>query len=236
MTENILMMRCTKCGEMNQLPAVHCRACGARLDFEAAEQRMMRAGEPTPKDRLRLAGRIAAGAVLLLVVLLIIWPGRMTRTTGEAIDAKRYRMKGELLIEALNRGLPASQVIEEAEINAHFRELVAAQPDPEGALSASLEDVGARFYEGQAEVFVAVGRGPLTLTAHFFAKPEDSGLVVTGARAGHLPLPGILGRLYAATQGGLFRQMKNESRVLRNLDGVMVNNGSIEVLLESGNH
>ena len=51
---------------------------------------------------------------------------------------------------------------------------------------------------------------------------------------GHLPLPGILGRLYAATQGGLFRQMKNESRILRNLDGVVVNAGSIDLLTKAG--
>ena len=60
---------------------------------------------------------------MLLIILLLIWPGRMTRTYGDAMDAKRYRMKGELLIDALNRGMPASQVIEEKEINAHFLEV-----------------------------------------------------------------------------------------------------------------
>ena len=169
-----------------------------------------------------------------LVVLLLIWPGQMTRTQGEEIDAKRYRMKGELLVAALNQGMPASQVIEEAEINAHLRELVAMQPKAGGGMSGRLEDVGARFFAGRAEVFVAVGRGPLTLTAHFYAKPQGSKLVVTGAKAGHLPLPGILGRLYATTQTGLFRQMKNESRILRNLDGASVNDGSIELLVKTG--
>ena len=56
MEENILMMRCTKCGEMNQLPVVHCKRCGARLDFETAEKHMIEAGKPTaasssPPDR-----------------------------------------------------------------------------------------------------------------------------------------------------------------------------------------
>jgi hypothetical protein len=93
-----------------------------------------------------------------------------------------------------------------------------------------------RFVPGRAEVFVATGRGPLTLTAHFRAKRvQGSRLVVTGARAGHLPLPGILGRLYAGTQTGLFRQLKNESRIVRNLDGASVNQGSIEVLIQVGN-
>ena len=165
MEENVLMMRCTKCGEMNQLPVVHCKRCGARLDFETAEKHMIEAGKTTLQEQLRVVAKLAAAAGLVLILALILWPGRMTRTMGEEIDAKRYRMKGELLIEALNRGLPASQVIEEAEINAHLRELVAAQPKPRGGLAASLQDVGARFFAGRAEVFVSIGRGPLTLTA-----------------------------------------------------------------------
>ena len=233
MAENLLMMRCTKCGEMNQLPVVHCKKCGAKLDFETAEKQMMHVGEPTLQDRLRQAAKLAAGAALLLVILLIIWPGRMTRTTGEELDAKRYRMKGELLIEALNRGLPASQVIEEVEINAHLRELLAAQPA--GGRGPRIEDLGVRFFPGRAELFVATARGPLTLTAHFRARVQGSKLVVTGARAGHLPLPGILGRLYAGTQAGLFRQLKNESRIVRHLDGAVVNQGSLEVLVKGGN-
>ena len=47
MEDNVLMMRCTKCGEMNRLPVVHCKKCGARLDFETAEQRMKDASGPS---------------------------------------------------------------------------------------------------------------------------------------------------------------------------------------------
>ena len=233
MEDNVLMMRCTKCGEMNRLPVVHCKRCGARLDFEAAEEKMKTAGEPTLQDRVRGVAKAGVGAALLLVILLIIWPGKMARDVGDEMDAKRYRMKGEILLDALNRGMPAQQTIEEKDVNAHLRELVAAQP-PRRGMAGRLEDAGARFVPGRAEVFVAVGRGPLTLTAHFRARADGNKLVVTGAKAGHLPLPGILGRLYASTQGGLFRQMKNESRILRHLDGVVVNAGSIDLLTKAG--
>ena len=74
----------------------------------------------------------------------------------------------------------------------------------------------------------------MTFTAHFYAQTRDSKLVVTGAKAGHLPLPGVLGKLYANTQSGLFRQMKNESRVVRNLDGAVAGDGSIELLTRAG--
>lgn len=234
MEENVLMMRCAKCGEMNRLPVVHCKKCGARLDFETAEKHMKEAAGPTPREQLRMVSRLAVAGLLLLVVLLMIWPAQMARTYGDEMDAKRYRMKGELLVEGLNRGLPVSQVIEEKEINAHLREMLAAQPAARGGFSPHLVDIGARFFPGRAEAFVAIARGPLTFTGTFYVKPRGAKLVVTGAKAGHLPLPGPLGKLYAMTQGGLFRQLKNESRIVRHLDGASVNDGSIELLTKSG--
>ena len=234
MEENVLMMRCTKCGEMNRLPVVHCKKCGERLDFETAEKRLIQASEPTLKARLRRGVKLGVAAGLVLIILLLIWPGKMTRTFGDEMDAKRYVLKGELLIDALNRGMPASQVIAEKEINAYFRGVVANQPARRGGWSSVVEEVGARFFPGRAEVFIAVRRGPLTFTGQFFAKPKGSKLVITGAQAGHLPLPGILGKLYAGTTSGAFRQLKNESRILRNLDGAVVNDGSIELLIKPG--
>ncbi|MGD9611420.1 MAG: hypothetical protein AB7V22_00795 [Kiritimatiellia bacterium] len=233
MDDNVLMMRCSQCGEMNRLPVVHCKKCGARLDFETAEQRMKSAAGPTPLDQLRLAIKLGVAFVLLLLVLLMLWPAQMLRTVGDEMDAKRYRLKGELLIEALNRNLPASQVIEEKEINAHLREVLAAQPARSG-FAARLEDAGARFFPGRAEAFVAIARGPLTFSATFYLRPRGAKLVVTGAKAGHLPLPGFLGKLYAFTQSGLFRQFKNESRIVRKLDGAVVSQESIELLVKGG--
>ncbi len=230
MEDQGLMIRCQQCGEMNRLPVVHCKKCGAKLDFEAAEKRMLQAGAPTAADCLRNVLRLAVALGLAAIVLLAIWPGRMTRTVGDDLDARRYRMKGELLIAALNNDMPASQVITEAEINAHFRELVAAQPVT--GKGARLEDIGVRLIGGRAEAFVSVRRGPFTLTSHFIARPKGNRLVVTGARAGHLPLPGVLGRLYGTVRSGLLRQLRNESRILRNLDGMSIDDQSVEVLVK----
>ena len=234
MDDNVLMMRCSQCGEMNRLPVVHCKKCGARLDFESAEQKMKMVGEPNPLDQLRLAIKVGVAGLLLLFLLLMIWPSQMLRTIGDEMDAKRYVLKSELLVEALNRNLPASQVIEEKEINARLREIVAAQPVRSGS-AARLVDAGARFFPGRAEAFVAIGRGPLTFSTTFYLRPKGSDLVVTGAKAGHLPLPGFLGKLYAHAQSGLFRQFKNESRIIRHLDGAVADTESIELLVKGGN-
>ena len=111
---------------------------------------------------------------------------------------------------------------------------MAAQPAQSG-FAARLEDAGARFFPGRAEAFVSIARGPLTFSTTLYLRPKGSRLVVTGAKAGHLPLPGFLGKLYAHTQTGLFRQFKNESRIVRHLDGAVVETESIELLVKGGN-
>ena len=235
MGENGLMMRCAKCGEPNKLPAVHCRRCGAKLDFEAAERNLLRSGRGISAGGFRNGIRLALIVALLGVLLLLVWPGQMPRTTGEELDAKRYRMKCELMIDAMNRGEPdILRTIGEGEINAHLAEVVASQPAAQGGMSPVVKDLAARFTAGQAEVFIAVRRGPFTLTGQVQARPEGPALAVAGARAGHLPLPGALGRLYAQTVRGVFRQMGNESRILRNLESVQVRDGEIDLKVRSG--
>ncbi len=235
MGENGLMMRCAKCGEPNKLPAVHCKRCGAKLDFEAAERNLLRSGRGFSAGGCRNGVRLALIVALLGVLLLLVWPGQMPRTTGEELDAKRYRMNCELMIDAMNRGEPdILRTIAEKEINAHLAEVVAGQPAAQGGMAPVVKDLAARFTAGQAEVFIAVRRGPFTLTGQFQARPEGSTLAVVGARAGHLPLPGALGRLYAQTVRGVFRQMGNESRILRNLESVQVRDGEIELKVRSG--
>ena len=91
--DNPMVLVCGKCGEENRMPAVHCRKCGAKLDFDSAEGEL--------RDELAKAGR-RRGAVLRSVLLLAfvavlglsVWPSDLDRrATGAAIDAKRWEMK-----------------------------------------------------------------------------------------------------------------------------------------------
>ena len=87
----------------------------------------------------------------------------------------------------------------------------------------------------RATVLVAICRGPFTFTGTFYARPKGARMVVTGAKMGHLPLPGFLGKIYAATQSGLFQQLNGEARILRNLDGVALDEGTLELTTKAGN-
>jgi hypothetical protein len=228
-----LMMKCGKCGEMNRLPVVHCKRCGAKLDFEKAEKEMRNIGKPTIWDRIGGAVKLGVAMALAAVLLLAVWPNVYTCDVGEPVDARRYLLKTELLVEALNRGLPASQVLLEKEINARMRQILEAQPPRQG-FTTVLEDVGVQIGADRAEAFIAMGKGPLTLTSRFYVEVDGGELSVVGAELGHLPLPGVLGRLYAKTQEGLLRQFRNESRILRNLDGARIAEREVELLVKLG--
>ena len=229
---NAMVLVCRKCGETNRLPCVHCRKCGAKLDFDSAEEKI--------KEEARAAGkRNSTGwrSVVLLafvaVLGLALWPsGLARRTTGEKIDAKRAEMKRDLLADSLERGFPASQSFTEAEINAWLAQLPAAQEE-RGGLAAQLLDTAVEFGENRAQWLVLVKRGPFRISVVFEAKAKDSELVPTGARMGHLPLPGALGRLYIRSQEKLFRPFAKEARILGHLDSLVIRDGEIEMLVRA---
>lgn len=222
---------CKRCGEKNTLPRLHCRKCGAKLDFEAAEGELL--GELARARSRR--GTVLRSLLLLAfaaVLGLAVWPsGLERRETGAPVDAKRWEMKRALLLDALDRGFPAAQTVTEAELNAWLSRVVAAAAEEDrGGMSAQLLDTAVSFGENRACWLVLVRRGPVKFSVVYEAKADGAALALTGAKLGHLPLPGPLGRLYAKTQGKLFRPFGKEERILRNLDSLVIRDGEIEVL------
>lgn len=237
MSENMLDIRCPQCGEINRLPCVHCKRCGSKLDFDGAEQQMKAWATSSPAGSLRRRiVRTGLLGVVLLIFVLALWPADLPRRKlGEPLDGKRFHMKMELLTDALNHSKPASQIVTEEEMNAWLAEVVRNQPTTEGA-KAQLMDSAVCFEVNRAQWLLLVKRGPMRFSAIYSAKANGSKLVLTGAKVGHLPLPGVLGSLYAATQDRIFRSpaCRPYGRILRNLDGLEVRDGEMELLTRSG--
>ena len=231
MSENHLQLRCDQCGEMNRLPVVHCAKCGAKLDFDAAERRIVRGASGSIGAQLRTWLKLLLVVVLAAVVLLAMWPSTLERATGEVKDARRYRMKMEVLWAAIDRGEPASQPFTEPEVNAYLREIVVAQPKREG-MAAGLDDLGVALANGRARVLVAIGRGPFTFSSLYAIGVQDDRFVVQGVQFGHLPLPGPLGGWYAKSQRKLLQQFKTEAAVLDRLTGVLLSDDAAELLVQ----
>ncbi len=228
--DKALTVVCRKCGETNRLPCVHCRKCGAKLDFSAAEAAARKADGA---GRKRGGGSTFRTVVLLLFMValgLALWPSELPhRAAGVPIDAKRAEMKRELLKVALDKGLPASQTFTEAEINAWLAQLPAMQPEKAG-MAAQLLDTAVCFDTNRAQWLVLVKRGPFRFSAVYTAKADGDRLALTEARLGHLALPGALGRLYAKTQKGLFAPFSKEAYILGNLESLVIREGEMELL------
>ncbi|MBR3583008.1 MAG: zinc ribbon domain-containing protein [Kiritimatiellae bacterium] len=226
--DNPMILVCKKCGEKNRLPCVHCRKCGAKLDFDAAEATLQEAARGRGS-----AGRTVRSLVLLALVAVLalaLWPsGLPRRTTGAPVDAKRAEMKRDLMADALERGFPSAQTFTEAELNAWLAKLPAAQEE-RGGMAAQLLDTAVEFGENRAQWLVLVKRGPFRISVVFEAKADGAHLVPTGARMGHLPLPGAVGRLYIRSQGRLFRPFAKEGRILGHLESLVIRDGEIELL------
>ncbi|MBR4189304.1 MAG: hypothetical protein IKQ55_05010 [Kiritimatiellae bacterium] len=228
---NAMVLVCGKCGEKNRLPCGHCRKCGAKLDFGAAEEKILQ--EARSGKRGASGWRTALLLLFAAVLGLSLWPsGIGDRDVGGELDAKRWEMKRALLLDALDRGFPAAQTVTEAELNAWLAKLPGMQ-ESKGGMAAQLVDTGVVFGENRAQWLVLVRRGALRFSVVYEAKAQGSELVLTGAKLGHLPLPGPLGRLYAKTQAKLFRPFAREARILDHLDSLVLRDGEIELLLRA---
>ena len=227
--DKALTVVCGKCGETNRLPCLHCRKCGAKLDFAVAEA-AAKAEDSASHGRKGGAFRTVMLVLFAVALGLALWPSELPhRAAGVPIDAKRAEMKRELLKVALEQGMPAAQTFTEAEINAWLAQLPGMQPEKSG-MAAQLLDTAVCFDTNRAQWLVLVKRGPFRFSAVYTAKADGNRLALTEARLGHLALPGALGRLYARTQKGLFAPFAKEAYILGNLESLEIREGEMELL------
>ncbi|NLB65031.1 MAG: hypothetical protein GX803_00980 [Lentisphaerae bacterium] len=230
MSKDDLMIRCQQCGASNRLPTIHCKHCGARLDYEKAEKSILKGKSASTPAGLRNTLRGFLILALVAVGLLLIWPQPWEVTTGTELDARRYRMKVEILLAALEREAPEVQTITEAELNGYLQEQLRSQA-PTGRSKAHVENLGVAVKGNRLVAYQTIAWGPLTLTSAFTFKSTGETLQLIAAQTGHLPLPGILGQFYANGRSSLVRQFQKEHLILQHLNGILLEDGSLEVLV-----
>ena len=225
---NLMEIKCKKCGTVNTLPNLHCKNCGQPLDYEESERTLVDSSHT--RRPVSFWVKNAIGLLLLLAIVLALCPTELPRdTSGEKIDGLRYTMQGQILVDALNRNVQTNLVIAERDINAFFQHQVRAADSDDSSMKARFHAAGVRFAPDAGTAWISVDRGPLTLSSEFRFAAGPGGLRLLGARVGHLPLPGPLGKLYAACQSDLFAKFQNESRVLRHLESAELRDGELSL-------
>lgn len=163
---------------------------------------------------------------------LALWPvEREKAAAGTAVDARRYLMQRAMLAEALENGRAAREVVQEKDFNAFLAHHV-KDGGSEGAWAARYRGAGVRFGEGVGEAWVEMARGPFRMSLEWTWSTEDGTLRATGARFGHLPLPGAACRWYAGAQKKLWDAFGEERRVLEGAARVESREGRLAVRVE----
>lgn len=225
-------VKCGACGAVNHASRLFCGKCGERLDPAKLERALRHAGagEGCAARLGRWARRLALWAVIAGLALAL-WPVGREASAGTAVDARRYSMQRAMLSEALDRGAAERVEVSERDVNAFLARHVQDSGEG-GSWAARYRGAGVRFGEGEGEAWIEMSRGPLRLSEEWRWSTEGGTLRVTGARFGHLPLPGALGRWYARTQRGLWETFAEERRILEAAAEVKAAGGSLAVRVE----
>lgn len=221
-------IRCGQCGETSPLTSLYCRKCGAKLDYEEAERVAVRRGRRGGAKRWRRRIGALVFWALFAALVLLLWPAGLERETGDAMDAKRYRMKVELLLDSLDRGQPGAQDIAEREVNSWLARQLAKKSVEEGGI----KEAAVKFEAGKATGFFLAERwGFLRFSVTYTARVEEGGrLALSGLRVGHLPLPAALAERVAVGPKALSEAFAREARVLENAEAVVLEAGTLSVL------
>lgn len=198
------------------------------MDYGKSEKELLQAMKRRGGGFLGRTLRNLVALAVLAGLGLALWPERREAEAGGAVDARRYEMTRALLEDALNRGAAAEMEVAARDFNAFLARNV-KDAGAGGEWSAKYAGAGVAFGEGRGEAWIAVERGPLTLTSGCTFEAGAGGLRATGARFGHLPLPGAIGQAFLKARKDLWRVFGTEARVLANLERAELREGVLSV-------
>lgn len=225
-------VRCKSCGKSNDLNRMFCIKCGAKLDLSDVKNMMNRQGSGGILARLV---RMVVVAGLLGVLGLMVWPMDFTGQAGTPADIRLYEAKRDRVLGAVRSGLPFTQVVTEAEINAYLDSILKgnARAQEPAMFEVRMSSAGFRFTAGQAVFFTEMNRGPIRVTCVLELVPgtgvRGEAMKVVRAQLGHLPLPAWAAALVSKRVAHVFSGMEAEWAILREATEVKVVDGKLAV-------
>jgi len=234
---------CPRCGRQNPLSQVFCSECGAKLDLS-----QVRSGDFRQRNSGAAVGRVLWVLVrtlfqvgLVAALALMLWPAAQTGARGGRERAEQAKDKISLLHSAVENNLERIVVFQEEGINGYLSALAQASKRSDARSrrrgsdggGLAVENVNMRFNEDSITVLVVARMGPAALSYEVSGVPDADGesftYAVTGARIGHLPLPGFLASPIAHKVKGVFAPLRKERMLLERIDRMAVSDGAVKV-------
>ncbi len=240
-----LELICPFCGHPNGLGKIFCASCGQNM------QQGDKAPKIVGKGQRSGAGRVIGSLFKLLILLAlaglvvgIFWPVKTPalRRAGAdmADDLKSFQEAYKRFEADLPRVKSGGQdravlVVSETQVNAYLKDTLDKNNDrvkARGAMTPYVTDVRADFREGEATLFLAYKLGPASMTYEVSVNPgtkEDGfDLRVTGARIGHLPLPGAAATLAVTKFKALQKGLRTVDYVVHNAAAWQFKNDAVK--------
>ena len=219
-------INCSKCGTPNELNAMFCRNCGAKMDFSGLQSQTF--AKERKKSQSRGVGKVVFGLVNLVVFLallavlgLMCWPQSPLAEVGDPAMGEEAKAKLVRLHEACENNIRTEEMVNEPELNAYLAMVLEGNAQEGGTPPVNVDDLNIMVKRSEVEVFTKMKMGPVAITYLVDGVPSVSEdgfrFDVTKVTAGHLPMPGGLGTFVANKVGRVFSGMTPEKYVLDHL-------------------
>ena len=222
-------LKCSNCGHSNTITQMFCASCGSKLDMSSIKSgsiKRQRSGGGSFGGSVTALVRIA----IIAVLVLLLWPVSPDGDRGGRQLALSMNHKLESLRAALAGGGQQAVVVEEAEANAYLDSLTRSEEGTSGQLPVREANLDFTSYRVTATVVAALGPLPLSYQVTGVPSTDDGfSFRVTGARIGHMPLPGPAANLVLGKIARVFSGLEHERDVVEHLDRIALGDGAVKV-------
>jgi len=230
---------CQKCDHPNDLGHLFCTKCGAKLVLEHVREDFETDGMLERTKGRFLWVILSLIVVVISLVVVGLWPGKPLRRDAaapgafDAVEAAIARL--QVVVES-SKMTYTNQPLKEEDINAWLSKACKRS----GAKSMTVE---LKPDSCTVRVIFAVGPwkvakinktfGPMSFSRDFSFSVTTNGLVVTGAKVGHLPMFGPLVKIVADRSAKRFGDFAKEQTILSCITDAKIADGSITVAVTS---
>jgi hypothetical protein len=230
---------CQNCDHPNDLGHLFCVKCGVKLVLENVQEdlELDRRIEST-KGRLLVVLLVIVVALVGLAVLAV-WPSKASKRDS-AVEGHAYVVDAALsrlqVMAEVGAGPLTNQPMKEEDINAWLGQACGRAGVQSMAVSLKPDScvLHIGFQAGPWALFKRTKLlGPFAYSRDFSCGVTSNGLVVTGARVGHLPMVGPLVAVASSRVAGRFKDFSRERFLMSRVVGAKIEDGQITLAVKS---
>ena len=227
-----MLLRCQECGHENQLGAIFCRECGAKLDVEKMRPKVdvKKSGMPTG-EKIKEIIAIISLIVIFSILGTILYPDTIPNSTLTADEKTAVDNSYKSMMEKIEgyAGRDSKYIFTpEAATYIYNNKII----DPKGKNTLTNTTISVtpsdRIYIRAKASFLGI---PITYTLGGVLN-EDFTMTTTEVKIGHLPVPGFAQNHIITKFSPIMEQSEIIKKIKSNTQTLMIENGDFVLQLK----